>query len=310
MAPWTHTGLRKRPTPTPRGHLHATKNALPSASRHHPIAEATNMRVPTVSLGGLEVSRFIIGGNPFSGFSHQSRARSAEMGAWYTDERIVDTLFQAQALGLNACICRGDEHMVRVLKRFWEQGGALHWVAQTDSQATTAVAGAQYCLDHGASACYLHGGIVDHYIAQRRYNEIRAFVQTVKAGGAPVGLAGHLPVDFVWAEENLDLDFYMVCYYNPSARRDVPHHDPAAAEQYLDADRDERTATIQRLTHPAVHYKIMAAGRARPTEAFAYAARHMRRSDAVCVGIYTRDNPNMLAEDIQLLLENLRTVGQ
>lgn len=309
MAPWTRTGMRKQTTPTTRGHLHAIKNALPGPYPHHRVGEATNMRVPTVSLGGLKVSRFIIGGNPFSGFSHQSRVRSAEMAAWYTDERIVDTLFQAQALGLNACVCRGDEHMVRVLKRFWEQGGALRWIAQTDSQAATAAAGAQYCLDHGASACYLHGGIVDHYIAHGRYDEIRAFVQTVKAGGVPVGLAGHLPADFVWAEESLKLDFYMVCYHNPSARRDVPHHDPAAAEQYPDADRDERTAMIQRLSRPAIHYKIMAAGRADPTEAFAYAARHMRPTDAACVGIYTRDNPNMLAEDIQLLLENLRAVG-
>ena len=53
------------------------------------------MPIPTVSLGTLEVSRFIIGGNPFSGFSHQTPERSAEMKAWYTDDRVVETLFQA-----------------------------------------------------------------------------------------------------------------------------------------------------------------------------------------------------------------------
>ena len=31
--------------------------------------------VPRVDFCGLEVSRLIIGGNPFSGFSHQSGAR-------------------------------------------------------------------------------------------------------------------------------------------------------------------------------------------------------------------------------------------
>ena len=54
----------------------------------------------------------------------------------------------------------------------------------------------------------------------------------------------------------------------------------------------------------------LAAGRTPPVEAFAYAARHMRPSDAVCVGIYTKDNPDMLAESVRLLLDSLRAVGQ
>ena len=63
--------------------------------------------MPTIQIGGLAVSRFVIGGNPFSGFSHQSRERSKEMLAWYTDERIVQVLFQAEELGLTACLMRG-----------------------------------------------------------------------------------------------------------------------------------------------------------------------------------------------------------
>ena len=268
------------------------------------------MEIPTVRLANLVVSRLLIGGNPFSGFSHQSRQRSAEMVAWYTDERIVATLFEAEALGLNACIARGDDHITRVLRRYWDEGGTMVWGAQTNSRAETAVAAAHYCLDHGAAACYLHGGITDHYVAQGRYDDIHAFVAAVRDAGAPVGIAGHLCEDFVWAEEHLDLDFYMVSYYNPSPRQDVPHHDPTAAEQFLPADRAARVALIQQLSRPVIHYKVLAAGRIPAPEAFADAARHMRPSDAVCVGIYTKDNPTMLEEDVRLLLDNLRAVGQ
>lgn len=268
------------------------------------------MEIPTVRLGSLAVSRLIIGGNPFSGFSHQSRQRSEEMVDWYTDERIVETLFQAEALGLNACLSRGDDHITRVLRRYWDQGGTMVWLAQTNSRADTAVAGAQYCIDHGAAACYLHGGIMDNYIAQGRHDDIRAFAETVRAAGIPVGVAGHMCEDFIWAEENLDLDFYMVSYYNPSPRQVVPHHDPAAAEQFLPEDREARVALIQRLSRPAIHYKVLAAGRTPAPEALAYAARHMRPIDAACVGIYTKDNPDMLAEDLRLLLDGLRTAGQ
>lgn len=259
------------------------------------------MPVPTVCLGSMNVSRLIIGGNPFSGFSHQSRERSTEMVAWYSDERIIEALFQAQELGLNACLCRGDDHITRVLKRFWDEGGTLRWIAQTNSRAETAVAGARYCLDHGASACYLHGGVMDHYLAQQRFDDLHAFAEAVKAGGVPVGVAGHMPEDFIWAEENLALDFYMVSYYNPSPRQDIPHHDPAAAEQFLPEDREARVAAITRLRKPVIHYKVLAAGRSEPVEALTYAAAHMRAGDAVCVGVYTKDNPHMLADDLAIL---------
>jgi hypothetical protein len=268
------------------------------------------MPIPTVHLGTLPVSRLIIGGNPFAGFSHQSRERNAAMLAWYTDERIIEALFQAESLGLLACLCRGDAHIARVLRRYWDQGGTMRWIAQTDSQAGTAVAGAQFCLDHGASACYLHGGVMDNYVAQKRYADIHAFAKFTKAAGVPVGVAGHIPEDFLWAEENLDLDFYMVSYYNPSPRQDVPHHDPNAAEQYLPEDREARVATIQHLRRPVIHYKVLAAGRTDPTEGLTYAAHHMRPMDAVCVGVYTQDNPQMLAEDLMLLLRALQEAGQ
>ncbi len=83
------------------------------------------MEIPTVKLGRLAVTRLIMGGNPFSGFSHQSPARDAEMRAWYSDERIVQTFFQAKSLGLNVVICRGDAHIVGCLQRYWQEGGTI-----------------------------------------------------------------------------------------------------------------------------------------------------------------------------------------
>lgn len=263
------------------------------------------MPIPTTRLGNLEITRFVIGGNPFSGFSHQSQERSAAMAAWYSDERIVETLFQAQELGVRTCLMRADEHITGVLRRYWDQGGSMAWLAQTNSRAASPAEGAHYCIEHGAAGCYLHGGVMDHLLAQGRTDEVHAFVEVVRAAGIPVGIAGHMPQDFVWAEEHLALDFCMVCYYNPSPRQDVPHHDHAAAEQYLESDREERVATIQRLNVPAIHYKVLAAGRLSPEEGLSYAVRHMRARDAVCVGVYTQDKPDMLAEDVRLFLRYL-----
>jgi hypothetical protein len=64
-------------------------------------------------------------------------------------------------------------------------------------------------------------------------------------------------------------------------------------------------AAIQPLPMPAIHYKVLAAGRNHPHDAFTYAARTMRRNDAVCVGFFTKHLPTMIEEDIGLLAESL-----
>ena len=62
---------------------------------------------------------------------------------------------------------------------------------------------------------------------------------------------------------------------------------------------------IRELRAPAIHYKIFAAGRTDPKEAFDFVARHLRPQDAVCIGVFTKDKPDMLAEDVRLFEEAL-----
>ena len=75
-----------------------------------------------------------------------------------------------------------------------------------------------------------------------------------------------------------------------------------AGLRYAPEDRAERVALIQTLSRPAIHYKVLAAGRIPPAEALADAARNMRPGDAVCVGIHTGDKPDMLREDLEILM--------
>jgi len=56
------------------------------------------MQYATIGLAG--VSRLCIGGNPFSGFSHQSQERSEEMLEYFTPDRIRGTLRAAEAAGI------------------------------------------------------------------------------------------------------------------------------------------------------------------------------------------------------------------
>ena len=72
------------------------------------------MGLGTIRIGSAEVSRVVIGGNPFSGFSHQTAEKDREMVSWYTVARIKEALRRAEALGVNTHLGRADHHIMRL----------------------------------------------------------------------------------------------------------------------------------------------------------------------------------------------------
>jgi hypothetical protein len=127
-------------------------------------------------------------------------------------------------------------------------------------------------------------------------------IAKIKNAGLLAGIAGHTPAVFKWAKENLDVDYFMCSYYNPIPRENNASHVHGFDEQFLPEDRDAMVAIIKDLPKPVIHYKVLAAGRTEPSEAFAFVKQHLRVNDAACVGIYPQAKGDMLAEDIALLL--------
>ena len=263
-----------------------------------------------VQFKDISVSRFIIGSNPFSGFSHQSPQTDQDMRHYFTTARIKQTLRQAESLGVNTLIARTDFHVMRMLMEYRDEGGTLQWFAQTCPEVGSHEACILRAEDHGAKACHLHGGVMDNAFAQGKLDDVQPALDLIRSRGMLAGIAAHNHRVIEWAEEHLDLDYYLCCYYNPTNRDQNPEHVAGATEYYLESDRRLMTDLIPRLSKPVIHYKILAAGRNDPKEAFAFAASKMRSNDAVCVGIYPKDNPEILAEDARLLEESLAKVAQ
>ena len=259
----------------------------------------------SVSMQHLTVSRFILGSNPFSGFSHMDPAMDLAMKRYYTTARIKGLLFRAQALGVNTLIARTDNHVMRVLLEYWDEGGTLQWFAQTCPEIGDPLKCIEWAAASGAKACHLHGGWMDFIYAQGRLEEVPPAIDLIRERDMLAGVAAHNPQVIAWAEEHLDVDYYMCSYYNAAHRDQRAEHVSGMEEWFLEEDRKVMTALIQRLSRPAIHYKILAAGRNDPAEAFDVAARAMRPSDMVCVGVFDRDQAGMLQEDVDLLLEAL-----
>ena len=254
----------------------------------------------TVKIGKATVSRFILGSNPFSGFSHQGHQRDRDMVHYYTTARIKETLRRAEEAGITTLIARGDHHVMRMLQEYWDEGGKLQWFCQTCPELGHPDGTIRKAAALGAAGCHIHGGYSDNLFANGRIEELRPSVALARDLGLTIGVAGHNPATLRWADENLDVDFYMTCYYNPIPRDKSAEHRAGTNELYREEDRRAMLATIPTLSRPAIHYKVLAAGRNDPAEAFSLVARNLRAGDAVCVGVFTADKSDMVAEDVRL----------
>jgi len=273
------------------------------------VAAETHLKPETVTLGDVPISRFLLGGNPFSGFSHQTRERNKEMLDWYTMERIKETFRLAERAGVTAHLGRGDHFIMRALHEHWNEGGNLTWVCQTCPEVGSIQLGIANALSGGAKCCFLHGGEMDFRVAGGDTEAIREGIATIKDHGMAAGVAGHDTGTIRWAADNLELDFFMTSYYKPEDRTRSAMAS-GDEEQYREKEREAMCALIQELPRPAIHYKVLAAGRNDPKEAFEYVADAYRPGDAVCVGVFTRDDPDMIQKDVDLLEGALRARGK
>jgi hypothetical protein len=96
----------------------------------------------------------------------------------------------------------------------------------------------------------------------------------------------------------------MCCHYNPSDRTRDPKH-TGVGEVWDPQDRERMLEVIATLPCPAVHYKVFAGGNRPIDEAFATLARCVRPQDAVCIGVFPKDDPDMLAKDIALFEQHV-----
>lgn len=253
--------------------------------------------LPRVRIGNCDVTKLIIGGNPFRGFSHISREMDREMLEYYTDERIIEALFEAHRHGINTVIARGDEHIMRVMRKFREQGGKLQWIAQTAPEIKDWRKNISDILQHEPVAIYFHGGRTDELFDAGMIGELKDVINFIHDAGLPAGFATHRHdvIEFIEGK-GWDVDFYMACFYNP---RRPP------GEVYLPGDRERMCKTIRATSKPCIGFKVLAAGRHCTTKeslkaAFRYAIENIKPTDAIAVGVFQKYG-NQIAEDVEII---------
>lgn len=259
-----------------------------------------------IKIGNIEVSRLIIGANPFSGFSHQTPQKDLEMKKYYTVAKIKETLKKAETLGITTHISRADHHVIRYLMEYWDEGGKVQWIAQTCPELGEVEHAIRNAIAGDAKGCFIHGGTMEYLLAQGKIGCVPDLIKIIKDAGLAAGVAGHNPKIFEWAEKNIDADFYMCAHYNPSNREKVARHVTGCDERFHDEDRQKMIETINKIKRPIIHYKVLAAGRSDPEKTFEFLSKVVKFNHAVCLGIYTKDKASMIEENVKLAEKYLK----
>ena len=236
--------------------------------------------LPAVRLGSLEVSRLILGSNPFWGYSHKSAQLDEEMRRHHTDERIVQILDEAAACGVTAVASPPEERWRKIWTRYVAGGGKLKfWISQCHGDPGQMLAEIDRSIAAGAAAVFIQGARVEEQFGKGNFDVLRRWIEHIKEAGLPAGAAAHWPEIHPELERRgFPTDFYYQCMYNASKTSD-----------YSPAEREKAAATIARLKKPVIAYKILAAGRLSAAAGFEYAFSRIKRKDGVCVGIYAQN---------------------
>lgn len=262
-------------------------------------------------IGTARVSGLCIGGNPFSGFSHQTPERNREMLEYHTPERIHQVLATAEAAGINTFFGRTDDHIFGLLRSYWQGGGKIQWFAQVCTERDQPDSWRKW-LDGaaglGATGAYLHGGVVDFWHANGMFDRFEEALTRMRDHGLVAGFAGHRPAAHAWIRDHLDPDFQMCSHYNPTDRSQQAQH-IAEGEKWSEEDRQQMLALVPTIPRPVVHYKVFAGGNLPIVPAFETLGQCQRPQDVTCIGVFLKDDPRMIECDVALFEQYVERTG-
>ena len=249
--------------------------------------------LPTMKIGNLEITRLIVGSNPFTGKSHLDQNTDADMKGYFTEDEVFSMLRRCEETGINAVQSRGSMPVMGLIGRYRAQGGRLHWLAQTGKSLTTFDEELDALTAYHPAAVCLHGELTDELYLAGMLDRLGGLLDKLRAKNVPVGICAHFPEVLAYAEEhNLHPDYYMASLYNLS-QPDRSHDKNPTGERFEDSDIPKMYDVIRQLSAPTFALKILGAGRRCESQeqvrtVFIEAFSSMKPGDGVLVGMFDK----------------------
>jgi len=257
-------------------------DALSGASRTHTNwAKFADLKKPMekATIKGLDFSKIIMGGNLIGGWAHARDLIyvSDLVKAYHTRDKIIATFKMGEACGINAYL--GHSSHIGIMVDYWDNAdGEMRYIADCSS-----LDNALECLDKGASAAYIQGGVNDRLVQEGKFDEIAAFVDRMRNEKAVVGLGGHrLETIKACVERGFEPDFWMQTIHHDRYWSRMPDK-PERDNVYCRTPK-ETAEFMNSLPQPWIGFKVLAAGAIRPNDGFRFAFES--GADFLCVGMY------------------------
>lgn len=253
--------------------------------------------LPTMRLGKHQVTRLIIGANPFYGYSHFNKLLSDHMLEWCTPENVCKTLRQCEQNGINTWQFSQGGRGIQDLQRFREEGGKLHAFLLSGRPMEEDLSMLPRLAKLNLIGMVHHGGTTDRRWRAGEQNKIKEFLKAVRDTGVLVGLSTHNPIVLETTEEqNWDIDFYMGCVYQVSRTKEEFEKllgQAPLGEPFLPNDPPRMFRAIRQSKKTCLAFKILAAGRVTDSpkqidQAFQTAFESIKPQDGVIVGMYPK----------------------
>jgi uncharacterized membrane protein YphA (DoxX/SURF4 family) len=258
-------------------------------------------KVPAGKIKDLVISRMMPGGNLVAGFAHARDLIyvSPLIKNYFTDEKVIETLWLYEACGMNTVVFRTDEQTIRILKEFWRRGGKMQWLAQVYPQDDD-LTNVKQAIDTGAVGAFVMGGISDKLVAENRMEFLAKPIEYIRSQGLIGGTAAHsIEVPMRCVENGIEVDFFMKTFHHDQYWSAHPQENRSEFMHNLDSDPLDRTKYHDNLwcansekvidffrknTTPWIAYKVLAAGAIKPEDGFKYAFEN--GADFICVGMF------------------------
>ena len=273
----------------------------------------------TTNFCGHEITRLILGDNPFNGYTYIADDLSAdELLDYHTEEKMIESFREAERCGINTMVPMADPFVMRTIRHYQQQGGKMNLIFQPYMAVDLGMnIGMMKKAD--PIGIYHQGTTTDNLFEAGQVDQIKENLKKIRESGVLVGLGTHRPdVIELAEEEGWDVDFYMACLQNARlSRKGVPgSYITGPTKQdllFFPEDRAIMLDLISRVSKPCIAFKIFAGGQVfhgKPEsetpniikEVYREVFSKLKPCDVAAIGVY-QGRKNQIKENVRLFEE-------
>ena len=253
---------------------------------HHAKRRIFMSDFPRTEVGGVSLSRLIIGTNWFLGFSHTSVPKDNFIKSYQTSKNVADILTVFLERGVDAVIGlplpilndaiedaqdRTGKKIIRIMTPTFNilPGGDENMEPERVLD---------YCKEKETTICMPHQMVTDALLDRmyRKIRDIDKYTKMIRERGMIPGLGTHMPETIRYADKTgADVEIYVQMYN--------------AAGFLMQVEVDWVMRIIKQAKKPVLTIKPLAAGKLPPPVGLAFVWNTIREQDMVAIGTTTPD---------------------